>query len=757
MAARQKMSLPFATCAALFPVFLMGTWLTQAVTADDSEFEAAVAPILVKRCLECHNATEAAGELVLISNDAMQRGGASGPVVVPGEPSESYLLDQITSGEMPPEKNGKRQLLPQSEIDQLTAWVRNGARWPQGRELNQYEATSDVRGGRDWWSIQPPRQPEIPVVATTDRVANAVDAFVLDRLEQKGMTLAPPADKRTLIRRAYFDVIGLPPTYDEIEAFAADTSPGAYENLVDRLLESPQYGERWARFWLDLARYAETCGYERDQTKPNVWKYRDWVIRSLNEDKPYDRFVQEQLAGDELPDRSEETVIATAFLRVGTWNDEPNDPFEYKFERLDDMIHATSTAFLGVTVKCARCHDHKFDPIPQVDYYRLASIFWAGFIEPGDRALLGGPSAEALGEDVFGWTDATRDPAPLHLLIRGNPRQPGPVVEPGFLSMIPTLDHPLAPPAEGSTTSQRRLQLARWITDPGNPLTARVLVNRLWQHHFGAGIVRTPNNFGFTGDLPTHPDLLDFLADALVRNEWRMKPLHRLLMLSSTYRQASQHPEQEHWEQSDSSNRLWWRFNRRRLEAEAIRDTMLCVSGLLDARMGGPSFHPRISPNALEGLSRKDDAWEESPLEDRRRRSVYMFTKRALLPPLMTAFDFCDTTQPCGKRNVTTVPTQALALLNNAFVHEMSDALAQRVVRESSNDLGHRVNRAWRLALGRFPSSHEREAARAHLDEQTQLFSDTRASAPEDTTPEYLALVSLCHVLLNTNEFVYVD
>jgi len=744
-------------CVVLFAVFAAGTGPTHAAEGDDTDFETHVAPILVKRCLECHNTTEAAGELVLTSQGALMRGGESGPVIVPGEPMESYLLEQISSGEMPPEKNGKPNPLPQDEIDRLTAWVREGAIWPEGRELNQYEATSDVRGGRDWWSIQPSRRPEVPAVAMAERVANPVDAFILARLQSKGMTLAPPADKRTLIRRAYFDVIGLPPTHEEIESFAADTSADAYEKLVDQLLDSPGYGERWARHWLDLVRYAETCGYERDQTKPNVWKYRDWVIRSLNEDKPYDRFVQEQLAGDELPDRSEQTIIATGFLRVGTWNDEPNDPFEYRFERLDDMIHTTSTAFLGITVKCARCHDHKFDPIPQTDYYRMASIFWAGFIHPGDRALLGGPGPEVLGCDAFGWTDSTRDPAPLHLLIKGNPHQKGPVVEPGFLSMIPTLDHPLATPTEGSTTSQRRLQLARWITDPDNPLTARVLVNRLWQHHFGAGIVRTPNNFGFTGEPPTHPELLDFLADELIRNDWKLKPLHKMLMLSSTYRQASQHPKQESLEQSDSSNRLFWRFNRRRLEAEAIRDTMLVASGLLNKKIGGPSFHPHISPAALEGLSQKDAAWEESPLEERRRRSVYMFTKRALLPPLMTTFDFCDTTQPCGKRDVTTVPTQALALLNNAFVHEMSDALAQRVIREVENDVGQQVDHAWRLALGRFPSSNERNAALEHLETQAKHFLGVDEGKPDGATSEFLAFASLCHVLLNTNEFVYID
>lgn len=721
----------------------------------ETDFERHIAPLLVKRCLECHNTTEAAGELVLTSQAALARGGASGPAILSDEPLESYLLERVLSGEMPPEKNGQPQPLPQAEIDRLVSWVGDGAKWPQGRELNLYEATSDVRGGLDWWSFQPVTRPDIPEVDTNNRVNNPIDAFILKQLEAVGMTPAPAADRRVLIRRAYFDLLGLPPTYEEIESFAADDSPDAYENLIDRLLKSPQYGERWARYWLDLVRYAETCGYERDQLKPNVWKYRDWVINSLNDDKPYDRFVQEQIAGDELSDRSEESVIATGFLRVGTWNDEPNDPFEYKFERLDDMVHATSTAFLAVTVKCARCHDHKFDPIPQVDYYRMASIFWAGYIEPGASELLGGPGPETLGYEAFGWTDSTNSPNPLNLLIKGNPRQPGPAVEPGCLSMIEELEQGIEPPPEDSSTSQRRLQLAQWITDARNPLTSRVVVNRLWQHHFGAGIVRTPNNFGFTGELPTHPALLDFLADELIRHDWKLKPLHKMLMLSATYQQASQHPRQEAHEETDSSNRLWWRSNRRRLDAEAIRDTMLSVGGLLDERMGGPSFHPHISPEALEGLSKKDKAWEESPPEERWRRSIYMFTKRALLPPLMTTFDFCDTTQPCGKRDVTTVPTQALALLNNGFVHEMSTALAERVLRETEDDPIQRVNRAWELALGRSPSSSERDAAMKHLETQATLFTDTAAT--EITPPQTLALTSLCHVLLNTNEFVYVD
>ena len=382
------------------------------------------------------------------------------------------------------------------------------------------------------------------------------------------MTPAPEADRRTLVRRVYFDLLGLPPTAEEVDAFVTDESPSAYVRLVTRLLDSPHYGERWARFWLDLVRFAETSGYERDQEKPGAWKYRDWVIRAINDDKPFDRFVVEQLAGDELPGRSEETVTATGFLRLGTWNDEPNDPQDYKYDRLEDLVHVTSAAFLGTTVKCARCHDHKFDPILQADYYRIGAAFWPGPIEPRGRELLGGPTPEELGYDVLGWTDVSCNPAELHLLKKGEPAHPGPVVEPGVLSMIPSLNYTQPVPSEDSRTTLRRLRLAQWIVDPRNPLTARVFVNRLWQHHFGQGLVRTPDNFGFTGDRPSHPELLDWLAAEFVDEGWTAKRMHLLIMTSRAYRQASVHPAQEAYEKRDPEVRLLWRSARRRLDAE---------------------------------------------------------------------------------------------------------------------------------------------------------------------------------------------
>jgi len=708
--------------AFLFAAFALAA--TSRATAAAPDFERDVAPILVTRCLECHVETEAAGGLVLTTRADAFKGGESGPAIVPGDAGGSYLLDRITPGEMPPEKKGVPQPLPEKEAALLRAWIEAGAEWPASRKLDPYERTTEARAGRDWWSLRPVVRPAVP---ETSGVDNPIDAFILASLRVNGLEPAPEADRRTLIRRVYYDLVGLPPSAEEIEAFVADDDPDAYERLVDRLLVSPAFGERWARYWLDIARYADTSGYERDQEKPGAWRYRDWVVCAINEDKPFDRFVTEQLAGDELPDRCEETVVATGFLRLGTWNDEPNDPEEYKYERLEDLVQVTSAAFLGLTVKCARCHDHKFDPIPQADYYRVANAFWPGPIEPRDRELLGGPTREELGFDVLGWTDV-RDPPPLFLMKKGDPHQPLFAVEPG-VPTVPAIDTPNPKPA-GQTTG-RRLQLAQWLTDPANPLPARVFVNRLWQRHFGEGIVRTPDNFGFLGDQPTHPELLDWLASELVRDGWQAKPLHRLMLTSRTYRQASIHPHQDEYADKDPGNRLWWRAERRRLDAEAMRDSLLVSSGELDRRIGGPSFKADVAPEALEGLSMKSGAWQPSPPEEQRRRSLYLFSQRSLLPPLMTAFDFVGTTEPCGRRDVSTVAPQALSLLNNPFAHEQSGSLADRVIAQAGGDTRSRVELAWRLALGRAPSPAELDSALAHLEAQAQAF-EQRPSAPRE-------------------------
>jgi hypothetical protein len=721
------------------------------------DFERQVAPILLKRCVECHHGLNPAGHLDLSRRAGALTGGDSGPAVIPGKPADSPLLHRIAAGEMPPPLKGVPQPLPADEIELLTRWLATGAAWPTERVLDPYEATTEVRGGRDWWSLQPVRRPEVPDITAAE---HPIDAFIRARLREAGMQPAPAADRRTLIRRLYNTTLGLPPSIDEIEAFVADTSPDAWPKLVDRVLDSPHYGERWARHWLDVVRFAETSGYERDQTKPFAWKYRDYVVTAFNEDRPYDRLILEQLAGDELPDRTEQTVIATGFLRLGTWNDEPNDPEDYEYERLEDLVHATSSAFLGLTVKCARCHDHKFDPIPQTDYYRMAAAFWPGAIQARDRKWLGGPTPEEIGlPDVLGWTDLTTTPRPLHALKNGERHHPLQVVEAMPASFVPTLADGFTATAPDARTTQRRLNLARWMADPRNPLTPRVLVNRVWQHQFGQGLVRSVDNFGFTGERPTHPELLDWLADEFVRGGWKLKPLHRLMLTSQTWRQSSLHPHAAEYNQTDAGNRLWWQAERRRLDAESLRDAMLSVTGEIDLRLGGPSFKPTISADALEGLSRKAAAWEASPPEEQRRRSLYMFTQRSLLPPLMTTFDLSDTTLPCGQRDVTIVAPQALALLNNEFSHDRAAALARRVM-AASTERGARIAVAWRYALGRDPAADEANEVHEYMARQQARLGLVQPASGETSStsdPEFLAWESLCLVLLNSNEFLYVD
>ncbi len=718
---------------ASFPAVLL---LASAAPAAPPDFDRQVAPVLAGRCTACHSGDDPKGGLDLTKKSAVV---GKDLVAVPGKLADSELWKRVEAGEMPP-----KGALTAAEKAVLKEWIVGGAGWGTD-PIDPFAITTSTHAGRDWWSLQPVERPRVPVLAAAPPAArNDIDRFILAALPAKWEP-APPADRRTLVRRVFYDLHGLPPTYEQSEAFAADPDPAAYEKLVETLLASPHYGERWGRHWLDAARYAETCGYERDQVKPDVWKYRDWVIRAYNDDLPFERFVAEQLAGDELPDASADTVAATGFIRLGTWNDEPNDANEYKYDRLEDMVGATSAAFLGLTVRCARCHDHKFDPIRQTDYYRMAGAFWAGFIEPGPRDNHGGPDAKALGfPDVFGWTDRGREVPPIRLLKKGDPLRPGAVVPPGQLSAIPALDRPLTPPPPGAKTTTRRLQLARWISDPTNPLAARAWMNRVWQHHFGQGLVRTPDNFGFTGEKPTHPELLDWLAAEFVADGGRTKPLHRLILLSATYRQASVHPRAEEYAKTDAGNRLWWHAERRRLDAESLRDSLLAAGGNLKLdTVGGPSFAPDIPPDALEGLSMKGAAWKASPPAEQGRRTVYAFAKRGLLPPFLTTFDLPDTTLPSCRRDVTIVPTQALALLNNPFVHAQSAALARRVGAGTKTE---QVSRAWRLALGRDPRAADRTAALAHLDRQAALLADPAA-----------ALASLCHVLLNANEFVYVD
>jgi hypothetical protein len=589
---------------------------------------------------------------------------------------------------------------------------------------------------RAHWSFQPIRKSAVPAVNDTAWVRNPIDAFIRAGLEENGWRRADEVEPRVLIRRLYFDLLGLPPPPEEIDAFlrACGSNPHAdsqskitnqkskidkaYAALVDRLLASPQHGERWGRHWLDVVRYAETSGYERDAVKPNVWRYRDYVIRAFNDDKPFDRFIVEQLAGDELSDMNAETLIALGFNRLGPWDDEPADPQEDRFDQLDDLVNTTSLAFLGLTLSCCRCHDHKFEPLTMHDYYRMVAIF-----NPLERPRNGRTELDLpVGTRAELKREAQRDrkiaalvrdakpnpkgkglppetaaeiarleretpslprgyflreqtqPPDTHLLIRGKAARPGPKVGPGLPTVL--VNKQLVFPAPDGGTSRRRLTLARWIASPDNPLTARVIVNRVWQWHFGEALVRTPNDFGVMGAGPTHPELLDWLAATFIENGWSLKKLHRLIVTSSTYRMSKR--SNAAYAADDPENLLLWRFPRRRLEVEAIRDAVLSVSGRLNPALYGPSTYPEVPKEALAGNSDPDKIWKPFNETEASRRTVYAHIKRSFVVPLLETLDLCDTTRPADQRQVTTVAPQALMLFNGDFVNRQAKHFAER-------------------------------------------------------------------------------
>lgn len=738
----------------LLPVFLIA-FADHSAVAADSDFKTAVGPLLTKRCLECHQAVNPSGNFAIDTARAFFAGGDSGKPVVAGLPEQSLLFQKVDAGEMPPERNGHSRRLADEEIDVIRQWIAAGAKYPEDTKLDLFDRTTETRGGRDWWSFQPLKTVEPPRFprGSDPGLENPIDRFIAAKLSSKQLTPAPQASPDVLLRRLAWSTTGLPPNGLPVK-LTTPTDSIQYSRLVDELLSMPQFGERWGRHWLDVVRFAESSGYERDQPKPFAWKYRDWVVRAFNDDMPYDQFIIRQLAGDELPSRTEQDLVATGFLRLGTWNDEPNDPEDYKYERLEDLVNATSSAFLGLTTKCARCHDHKFDPIPQSDYYRMAGAFWPGPIEPRGRELLGGPTPEELGSpEILGWTDVTRSPTPLHVLRNGERAHPMQAVGAGPLSCLGSAtsltNFTIADEARKSTGL--RTQLALWITGPANSLTARVMVNRIWLYHFGEGLVRTANNFGFTGDQPTHPELLDWLAFELIQSNWNLKHIHRLILNSKTWKQASIHPDESHYRTIDSANHFWWRANRRRVDAESLRDAFLASTGELELQLGGPSFFPSVSEEALEGLSRKTAAWTASPPEEQRRRSLYIFSQRSLLPPMMTAFDFCDTTLPCGQRDVTIVAPQALTLLNNDFAHARAAAMADRVL-DASPEVSFRIRQLWKSVLNREPREDEMDLATIYLRTQVRQLnaeSKTDAAGSEEVTldPNVAWLTSIIDVI----------
>ena len=706
-------------------------------------------------------------------------------------------------------------------------------------EPKEYEITD---ADREHWSFRPVARSAVPTVKNRDWVRTPIDAFILAKLEQASWQPNRPAERRDLLRRMTLDLTGLPPTIDEQDQFLANESPAAIERVIDDLLSRPSYGERWGRHWLDIVRYAETNGYERDGAKPSVFRYRDYVIAALNADKPYDRFLVEQFAGDELPDASTETVIATGFHRLGPWDDEPADFEQDRYDQLDDIIRTTSQAFLGITLGCARCHNHKFDPLTAHDYYRFAAVLnplkrpqngrteldlpagtiaqraalmerdrridelrkqvaevrdsiRAEFLASGKSTLPAdviavfdfspdkrtppqkelvakhAPQLESellaalpadkkqrvaeLEQQIVSLRDATPDlprgyfmtessepPPRSFLLIRGQAAARSTEVQPAVPAVLTRAPATISSPMTSHGTSGRRLTFARWMTTAENPLTARVIVNRVWQYHFGEGLVRTPSDFGIIGEPPTHPELLDWLAHWFVQDaNWSLKKLHRLILSSSTYQMSkADHPI---YGVEDPRNVKFWRFPYRRLEVEAIRDSMLSASGQLRRQIGGPGVYLEIPPEVLAGNSDPNVVWPKFDEAASSRRTVYAFVKRALVVPFLEVLDVCDTTRSTELRNRTIIAPQALTLFNGDFANRQARHLAERLKREAGDDSRRQIELAFRLTLARPVTPAELKTMQNFLAESV------------DPDEQRIALEQLCRVIFNLNEFVY--
>jgi hypothetical protein len=609
---------------------------------------------------------------------------------------------------------------------------------------------------RRHWAFVP--RSEIPPPRFTDArdrawAASPIDAFILHRLQKEGLRPAPPADRATLVRRLYFDLWGLPPTPAQVDAFVRDRAPDAYARLVDRLLASPQYGERWGQHWLDVVRYAETDGFEYDTHRQDAWRYRDYVIRAFNDDKPYDRFLQEQLAGDELAPRDDEALVAAGFNRLGPLrkNAGNQEVASSRNEVLTEMTNAVGAALLGITLGCARCHDHKFDPIRQSDYYRIQAYFaavhdrdidkaspeerkaWQAQAEPVEAEIkrLREAMSKAPREERDQWLvkiEAMQDrmPPPLpaiytvandpakktaiHLLARGEYQHKGDRVGMRPLGVL----LPDGAPELPEDTPAPRLELAKWITHPDHPLTARVMVNRIWHYHFGRGLVSTPNDFGRMGARPSHPELLDYLANEFVRSGFRVKHMHRLILNTNTYRQASS-PRNAAAEEKDPENKWLWKFNRRRLEAEEIRDAMLAVSGSLNLKAGGPSVMTPIEKELIAALYKPAQWQVHKDPREHDRRSIYLLAKRNLRLPFMEVFDAPDLQVSCPRRESSTHAPQALELLNGAFSNQQAERFAARLEREAGARADRQVELAFRLVTGRPPGPRELALALNYL------------------------------------------
>ena len=815
---------------------LLGFTLTGAVLGQrPPSFQHEVRPILERSCFQCHGEEQKMGGLDLRSIAASMTGGSSGPAFIPGDPNGSLLIEQLESGKMPA---GGSPLAPE-EIQLIRAWVQTG-RFPSlGAAQDEARQAKITEADRRHWSFQPPTKREAPAVAAVERVRNPIDAFLLEKLESRGWSFNPDADRRILVRRAYVDLTGLPPSPEQTEAFVADPDPDAYARLIDALLASPRYGERWGRHWLDVAGYSDSVGNAADELRPQSWEYRDWVIRALNEDKGYDRFLLEQLAGDQLvnyepgtkprPDQID-LLIATGFLRLPPDITDTQTIYQVDkyFDAQQTTVETSMKAILGLTIGCARCHDHRFDPILQEDYYKLTAVYQPAFdpekwvpaalgfghwptryvldaepehreayiaaaleeypairreknrvaaeyrriaramqteaavklpdpdaLEDGDTPVIDNREIDKLHPELAAqaaevkrreqaykdlvprriWAawDVSKEPSPTYLLIRGNYLSPAQPVDPG----VPTvLDDPAKPfefpePQPEWNHTGRRLILAKWLTRPDHPLTARVMVNRVWQFHFGEGIVRTPDDFGTQGAAPTHPELLDWLTVDFVQNGWSLKHLHRRIMLSSAYRQSS--AERAEAMASDPTNKLLWRKSPLRVEAEVLRDSMLALSGRLDGKMFG-QYEPL--------MQNEDGQWviDERQGNDR-RRSLYITNRRSGTHGFMLAFD----APPMDNGNMpqrfrSALPTQSLALMNGAFVLETAEALAERA-RKEGGDMDASLRRLFELVYGRAARTEELLLAHNALEASNDLEAGWR---------------TVCQALLASNEFLYV-
>lgn len=857
--------------------------ITLSLPAADSlkpSVEEAARKVLENRCLACHGGSAMSG-LDLRQREALLKGGQRGPAVVPGKAMESLLYEaaaQLGELKMPP---GEKPI-PAEELEILRQWIDQGLPWAS-------TSSDPPKTGPIWWAYRKPQRPPVPRLKSGGERVHPIDAFILAKLEEKGLTPAPMADKQTLIRRAYFDLVGLPPPPEQVEKFVNNPSPRVYENLIDELLASPQYGERWGRHWLDVVRYADTGGYETDIYYRNAWRYRDYVVRAFNQDRPYDRFLQEQIAGDEIwpddlnldksykisPRKLEhlEARMGTGFYTLGPEIHESNmDSKKLLNEKLTDWTDTTGAVFMGLTLGCARCHNHKFDPISQKDYYRFQAIFAgsketdypvvmamsvadqkqhyprtiaveearvayrlfekkvkdrviqprkkefppdvvAAFEVPEDqrtmeqmeqavplveayaslkveqvltpeekqeqrvlyekiaKTLLEVPEKDAQGTRFDGILDLPmasvlghREPElvpTIDVLERGDLGAEKEKVSPGLPSVFEAAIQ-MDEYTPRSAIPRNRKKLALWLSQPDHPLTARVMVNRIWQWHFGQGIVSTPNDFGRQGQPPTHPELLDWLATEFVSGGWSIKSMHRLIMLSEAYQRSSRYADTKDLK-LDPENRYLWRMNRQRLEAEALWDAMHAVSGTLNLKMGGRPVTPPLAEDEMNALG---SLWQwpvSADPTEHSRRGLYILVRRNYPYPMFQVFDGPENAVSCPERDVTTVAPQALWFLNNRISFQQAQEFAGRLVREAGENPSDWVEQAWRLALGRSPSAMERREALELIEKLSAkgIRSDNLQGLPPALAgigaTRGAALTKLCLSVFNLTEFAYVD